>query len=257
MRKMIGLFLAVALVSCKARQTAVRETKANIKSEVETDTIIARHYSSVADFSTLSIRARAHYEDAHNEQNVTAEIKMQKDRKILISIRVLGITMAKALVTPDRVQYYSKLDGSYFDGDFTMLTKWLGTPLDFTKVQNLLIGAALEDLTKGNYEFAVDDKRFKLSASDGDIFKAFWFEAGKGLLKSENIVQPALQRSVEVDYPGYSDYQAGALPSSIAIAAKQEKGTTHIDIEYNQATFNETLSFPYSVPDGYERIFID
>jgi hypothetical protein len=32
---------------------------------------------------------------------------------------------------------------------------------------------------------------------------------------------------------------------------------TEILIDYNSITFNEDLSFPYSVPDGYDRIFIN
>jgi hypothetical protein len=29
-----------------------------------------------------------------------------------------------------------------------------------------------------------------------------------------------------------------------------------IDLDYNNITFNEALSFPYSVPNGYNRIII-
>jgi len=32
---------------------------------------------------------------------------------------------------------------------------------------------------------------------------------------------------------------------------------TTITIDYNNVTFNEELSFPYSVPEGYERISIN
>jgi hypothetical protein len=36
----------------------------------------------------------------------------------------------------------------------------------------------------------------------------------------------------------------------------QKKGKTEISIDYNSITLNEDLSFPYSVPNGYDRIFI-
>jgi hypothetical protein len=41
------------------------------------------------------------------------------------------------------------------------------------------------------------------------------------------------------------------------INAVQKKAKTEILIDYNSITFNEDLSFPYSVPDGYDRIFIN
>jgi hypothetical protein len=257
MKNISVLLIGLLLIGCKARQAAVSESSAAGKKAVAADTLIARHYQSAAVYKTLNIRAKAHYQDEQNEQNVSAEIKIEKDRKILVSVRVLGITMAKALITPDRVQYYAKLDGTYFDGDFAKLSKWLGTPLDFGKVQNLLTGIALDDLTKGRYDFSVDGKRYKLSAEENGILKTFLFEAGKALLKSESLAQAKPGRTLRIDYPGYSDYPSGALPSEINIEAVQEKGKTNIDIEYGQATFNEDLSFPYSVPDGYERINID
>jgi hypothetical protein len=46
------------------------------------------------------------------------------------------------------------------------------------------------------------------------------------------------------------------LPAAIEINAEQEKGKTAISIKYNTINLNDELSFPYSVPDGYERIFI-
>jgi hypothetical protein len=44
-------------------------------------------------------------------------------------------------------------------------------------------------------------------------------------------------------------------PYTIKLNQKSEKTT--ININYNSITFNEELSFPYSVPNSYERIFIN
>jgi hypothetical protein len=47
--------------------------------------------------------------------------------------------MAKASITPTSVSYY----GTYFEGDFSALSQWLGTDLDYNKIQNMLLGEAL------------------------------------------------------------------------------------------------------------------
>jgi hypothetical protein len=52
-------------------------------------------------------KANAKYSDDQQSQNVTAEIKIKKDQQILV-IRFLGITMAKASITPTSVSYYEK-----------------------------------------------------------------------------------------------------------------------------------------------------
>ena len=177
---------------------------------------------------------------------------------ILISIRFLGITMAKALITPTEVKYYEKINGNYFEGDYSLLSRWLGTDLDFNKVQHLLIGQALDDLTKGNFSTSIEDKLYKLEDnSDIATTKAYYFESSNFLIKKQIVTQSEKERTVQIVYPNYSDFNQMALPASILIDAMQQKGKVNISIDYNTVTFNEDLSFPYSVPEGYERIFIN
>jgi hypothetical protein len=254
MKRYIAILLLIALASCKSK-AVVAEAGAGKK--LAPEKIIENHYSNKKEFTTLYIKANAHYEDAKQSQNVTAEIKIKKDEAILVSIRFLGITMAKALITPTEVKYYEKLNGKYFEGDYSMLSKWLGTDLDFKKVQNLLVGQALDDLRKGKYITSIEDTFYKLSQTDGNTSKDYFFEGGRFALKKEKISQQQQDRNLLVFYPGYTDYNQVALPTSIIIEAAGKNNKTNINIDYTNVTFNEELSFPYSVPDGYERIFIN
>jgi hypothetical protein len=176
---------------------------------------------------------------------------------ILVSIRFLGITMAKALITPTEVKYYEKINGKFFEGSYDTLSQWLGTTLDFQKLQNMLTGLALDDLTKDNYTAAIEDPYYKLSASNGNTSKDFFFEGAKFLLKRENIQQQSQQRSVQIAYPNYTDYPQMTLPTELLIEALDKDAKTNISIQYNSAAFNEPMTFPYSVPEGYQRIYIN
>lgn len=242
--------------SCKPKAALLAEGKA--KERLTSDTIIKNHYANRKDFSTLYIKANAHYEDKNQSQKVTAEIKIKKDEKILISIRVLGITMAKALITPKEVKYYEKINSNYFEGDYSLLSRWLGTDLDFNKVQNLLLGQALDDLSKGNYTASIENTLYKLQDNlDLNTSKTYYFESGKFLLKKEVVSQTEKDRMIQILYPNYTNDNLMVLPTNIEVEATQKKGKVNIAIDYNSVSFNEDLSFPYSVPEGYERIFIN
>lgn len=257
MNKYIGLVLLVLLCSCKARKP-VAGGNSNADKKMAADKIIESYYNNKLDFKTAYIKANARYEDDKSTQNVTAEIRIKKGEIILVSVRFLGITMAKALITPTEVKYYEKLNGKYFEGNYAALSQWLGTDLDFGKVQNLLIGQALDDLKKGSYESSVADKLYKLeSTGSGNTAKNFYFESEKFLLKKQEIAQASQQRMLQVIYPGFNTYNEGAMPTGLDINANQKKGKTTINIEYNSVTFNEEMAFPYSVPSSYERIFIN
>ena len=43
-----------------------------------------------------------------------------------LTLKFFGIPMAKALITPTRVSYYEKINNTYFDGDYSILTKMIG-----------------------------------------------------------------------------------------------------------------------------------
>lgn len=261
MRKAMYVFAVILLAGCKSKQvfvdtktptTVVKEDSLALTSEK----IIASHYSNKIDFSTLYIKASAKYKHDDNSQSVTAEIKIRKDEQILVSIRVLGITMAKALITPKEVKYYEKLNGTYFEGDYEALSRWLGTDLDFAKIQNMLIGQPIDDLTKQKYTFTETDKFYKLNTKEGGTDKSFFFEAEHFLLKKQEINQPEKERNFEANYPNFQEYSAAILPASLTINAFQKQEKTTLIIDYNSISFNEELTFPYSVPDGYDRIYI-
>ncbi len=249
------LFCSVTLVSCKSKGL-IAESKAVAK--ISAAQIIENHYNSAKNFKTLYIKSDVDYKDKDQSLNVTAEIKIKKDEKILVSIRFFGITMAKALITPTQVQYYEKAGNKYFEGNYASLSQWLGTDLDFQKVQNMLIGQAIDDLKKGKYKTDIQDKLYKLeSIADQNMEKAFYFEAANFLIKKQQIMQTAKNTKLNVFYPNYKDYPTMGLPTGIEIEASDNEKKTNIYIDYNTVNFDEEFSFPYSVPNGYERIFID
>lgn len=256
MKKYIGLATIFVLFSCTAKKTLVAEIVAN--KELTSEKIIEKHCNDKMSFSTLYIKSSASYKDDKKSQNVTAEIKVKKGEKILISIRFLGITMAKALITPDKVQYYEKINGSYFEGNYGALSQWLGTDLDFQKVQNMLIGESFDDLKIGKYDAILEDKLYKLSASsNAGINKTFYLGSDTFLIKKQEISQTAKGRMLQVSYSERKEASESFLPLRIAIEAIQNSGKTNININYNSVSFNEDLSFPYSVPESYERVFIN
>lgn len=258
MRKILALIFALAaLASCKTKQAAATVTEQAVGESKAANEIITGHYKNKKDFKTLKISASADYKDDKQSHSMTAEIRIKKDETILVSVRFLGITMAKAIITPKRVSYYEKIGNKYFDGDYAMLSRWLGTELDYNKVQNIFLGEAMDDLTKGTYQASVENGQYKLVSKKGTIMKQFLFEGANYLLKKQSIAQSGPEpRSLDINFPAHKEYPKAILPADIKIDAEQ-KDKVHIRIEYNSVTFDEDLSFPYSVPEGYDQIFLD
>jgi outer membrane biogenesis lipoprotein LolB len=241
--------------SCKSKKAVV---SIDNNKEISVDNIIKNAYKNDTEFNTLYIKSSIRYESEKQSQNLTAEIKIKKNEIILVSIRFLGITMAKAIITPDEVKYYEKLGSSYFEGNYAILSKFLGTDLDFNKVQNLLIGKPIDDLQKGKFDYTIQDNRYKLEDnSQKNTTKICYVETDKFLVGKQEIIEKEFDRSFQIEYQNYSPYSQVMLPSSLIINAQQKNEKTKINIDYNTITINEELSFPYNTPEGYKRVFIN
>lgn len=257
MNRIIVLLVIIAMVSCKPKAAVTSTTVTEAVDDMKAAKIIDNHYNNKSDFSTLYIKANARFSDEKQTQNVTAEIKIKKDQQILVSIRFLGITMAKASITPTSVSYYEKIKGTYFEGDFTALSQWLGTDLDYNKIQNMLTGEALDDLNKGKYTKILLDNMYRLDdASNGNTQKSYYFNPNDFTVNKQQVSQTDKNRNIQISYPERVAYKEANLPASVEIKTEQPKGKSEINLNYNSVSFNEELSFPYSVPDGYKRIII-
>ena len=259
MRKIIPLLLLVLVVSCKARQkVAAPQTVATTVSNETVSNIVSNHYAIKRDFKTAFFKADVDYTDPKQSLGLSADIRIKKDEIILVSVKMLGITMAKAIITPTQVRYYEKMNSKFFEGDYKTLSDWLGTELDFKKVQNMLIGQAMDDLNKGKYSVVTEENSPKLEeVSTGNFAKAFVFDPNSFSLQRQEIRQQSPERKLLVNYSDYKSYSECVLPMQLIIFALQNNETTSIAISYKNAAFNEEMSFPYSVPSGYERININ
>jgi Domain of unknown function (DUF4292) len=252
---LVSFLFSLALVSCKSKTAVVNVSKNENRKSV--NKIIENYYNNKNEFSTLYIKASVQYASEKQNQNITAEIKLKKDEQILVSIRFLGITMAKASITPAKVSYYEKVKGTYYEGDFSALSQLLGTDLDFNKVQNMLLGRAIDNLKEGKYTETFADQVYRLDeASDGNTKKSFYIDGNNFTINKQEITQTKEERMIQVVYANKKEFKEMILPLTLNIDSYQKKGKAEINLEYNSVSFNEELSFPYSVPNDYKRIII-
>ena len=245
------LILSFLVFSCKTVQLV---TNGVASKKTTIDQISKGHLSNFKDFRTLNIRSSVSYEDQKNSQSVSVDIRILKDETIWLNVKFLGFPAAKALITPTKVSYYEKLNKTYFEGDFTLISNWLGTELDFNKVQNLLLGKAIENITKDDFIAAiVNNSYFLYEKKINNIQKEFTFEAESYFLKNETINQPSENRSLEIDYNSYQLIKKHVFPKEFVVKANENKSVI-IEIEYNKIEVNSAVSFPFSIPNGYNKI---
>ncbi|MBC7438499.1 MAG: DUF4292 domain-containing protein [Flavobacterium sp.] len=252
---LVSFISSLALVSCKSKTAVVEVSKNENRKSV--NKIIENYYNKKNEFKTVYIKAAVAYASEKQNQNVSLEIKLKKNEQILVSVRFLGITMAKASITPTKVSYYEKIKGTYYEGDFSAISELLGTDLDFDKLQNMLLGRAIDNLKEGKYSETFTDQVYRLDEeSDGNTKKSFYIDGNNFTINKQEITQTKEGRMIQVVYSNKKEFTEMTLPLTLNIDSYQKNGKAEINIEYNTVSFNEELSFPYSVPNDYKRIII-
>ncbi|MDX1603097.1 MAG: DUF4292 domain-containing protein [Salinimicrobium sediminis] len=250
------LLTLIFLTSCGGARKAKMGTTAPEDAAVAA--VVASHYENEVDVNTMQGKLSLNYQTEERNQSVTVNFRMKKDETIWMSGQLLGIPLAKVMITPNSVQFYEKITGTYFDGDFSLLSDLLGTPLDFQKVQNLLLGQAIYDLRDERYKLTESTRGYQLEAVNNEFLKRmFLLDAGNFKALAQQLGQPRENRSVTVTYPQYQKVEGQLFPGQIQILANDGAENTRIDMTFRGIEFNVPVSFPFSIPSGYEEITIE
>ncbi len=247
-------FSMMFLYSCKGTKAV---STSGIK-KLSAEKIISNHYTTAFDFETLNARIKVKYDDGKKSFSPNATIRFEKDKTIWVSVKMLGITLAKALITPNKVSYYEKINNTYFEGDFKLLSEWLGTELDFDKVQQMLLGEALFNLRDNKYKSSISDQSYQLKPkTELALFERLFFvHPDTFKMVEQQLKQPLENRNLNIKYLSYQKVGNQDFPKRISIEAFQADDKTAIDLEYKVVDYNARVSFPFKIPSGYKEVVI-
>jgi hypothetical protein len=256
MKRIIYLAAVVLMVSaCKTAKTTAGISIPNISSKK----IVKNHYK--ADFykKTINASIKLRYDDGDLVQSISIKMRMEKDSAIWMSGRFLGLTMAKIYITPNSVQFYEKMGKQYFKGDFKLLSNFLGTEVDFDIIQNLLLGQALSNLEDRDLDAEIVDDSYKLVPEDqAKLFDIlFWVNPENFKMNKQEIRQTKLQKKIAVNYVDYQTISNVVFPKKINVIAVDKSDRVLLDLEYRSVVFDQRVSFPFSIPSGYDQIKIN
>jgi hypothetical protein len=248
------LIIGLSFLSCKSSKIDRNKMPVGMTAK----NIIQHHYDNSFDKETVIARLKIKYIGKNSLPGVTASLRIKKDEIIWISLYKLGFPVGKALITKNRVSYYEKINRTYFDGDFTLLSKWLGTELDFDKVQNLLLGQAILDLKTKKYTVNLKINKYQLTPKKSfDLFNAlFLINPDNFKIDSQKIYQKNKNKSLTIQYNNYVKVDNEDFPKKIHITASDKKNKSIIDINYRSIGFNDPVSFPFKIPRNYKQMVL-
>ena len=251
--KIIAVFICLFFVGCKSTKRISSSGDLNTKlSSIE---LIKKHQNQDVQFRTMQSKVKVEYNQGDRSESYTINLRMEKDKVIWMSA-TLGIVRAK--ITPEKVSFYNKLDNTYFDGDFSLISNLLGTDLNFDNVQRLLLGEAIFDLDSQIYNTEIHEESYVLFPEDQNTLYEIFFLLNPSHFKmdSQQLAQPLERRMLQIDYKNYQEVDKQIVPEIIKVIALEDNEETIVNMQFRSVTLNSELRFPFRIPSGFDEIEI-
>lgn len=252
----VGHYIALVsmlFIGCKS----TKEIKDNEKTaKIKTAKIIKNHYAKKSNFNTLKASLKIKLKTAEKEENFTANVRILKNEKIWVSIGKLGYTGAKILITPTKVQYYNKLESTYFDGDFSLISNWMGTILTFNQLQSVLLGETMFPIKSSLYKSEVLTNGYLLIPEQQQKLVEHYITINPSnfKIKAQEISQPKSYRVLNIEYNRYQEVSTQLFPLLTIISMVEKTTETQVEINYKNIYLNQELRYPFNIPTNYKEI---
>lgn len=245
------IFILSVCIGCGSTKSLT--SSGAIKESMTSKQILKENGRQTANFNTLQAKVKIDFTDGEKSNGVSVTMRIEKDKVIWLSA---PLGAARAMITPEKVSYYNKLENEYFDGDYSLLSELLGIELDFNKVQNLLLGEMIFGTTDETFLVSNNDVSYVLHPQDQkSVFEILYlFNPGHFKLDSQQLTQSEQKRFLQVDYKTYQLVSKEILPELINIVAVEDNSEVKIDLEYKSISLNEEVRFPFEIPSDYKEI---
>jgi Domain of unknown function (DUF4292) len=217
--------------------------------------IYSKLQSHHINFNTFSAKIKVNYEGSDGKDyEFNAFLRMEKDKIIWVSVNaLLGIEAFRVLITPDSVKVVNKLDKRYQLQSVSHLQEISHLPFDFKTLQDLIIGNTV--YLDSNIAFYRKIENGVSLLSIGKSFRNYiTLNAADLTIRHSKLddIDVLRARSCDITYGDYEkkDTLFFSTYRKISVA---EKAKLDIELAFKQYSFNENLSFPFTIPKNYKR----
>lgn len=248
--------VATTLMACKTKKkvVGVAPTEVNELSIKKAENISLLKSKDLI-FNTLSVKAKAKIEIGGNKNSATMNIRMEKGRRIWVSITALaGIEVARALITPDSVKVRNNFQSVYLKKPFSYLHRYANQQISFAWLEAILSGNTIPDFVNEKADIKDVNGLWVLEGEKEKLAYKVFFDAVMKV--TENTINDVnAGQALKVVYTGTRQPLGDNLfPEGVTINSMSNTKIVNIELEYSGAQRNVPLEFPFTVPAKYEAL---
>jgi hypothetical protein len=260
----IGVF---ALSSCKSTKKALKKP---IK-ERGFDYLYSKMKENQVNVDYFNAKLNIiYYQDKKSKTELKGQLRMKTDSIIWLTVSpALGIEALRMVLTPDSIKMVNRLNKTYLLGDYKLIKDLLNTTIDFSIIEDLLLGNDLSQYSVKKIKVKVDKDMYNISILKRRKLKKyirnqnnmslilindFWIDPYTYRIKKMKLTEFGdLSKSLVVYYDDYSVIDGQMVPLSITIDVYAENRLT-IKIKYKKVVIDKPLRFPFKISKKYKKM---
>lgn len=270
---LIGILILIVFASCRSTKKIQKiittpphkdttQIVATVSEDLKADSIKFIHnafqkiQNNRIDFKTFSAKIKVHYQASDGKDNdFTAYVRILKDSLIWVRISstIIDYEAFRLLITRDSVKLINNLDKTIELRSASYLQDVIHIPLNFTTLQDLLIGNPV--YLDSNIVYYKKEPTHLVLMSVGNIFKNYLM-VNKNNYTVEHSklddIDVTRARTCEITYSDYAPLDSTFF-SSYRQVSVTEKSSVDIQLNFKEYNFNKQLSISFKIPKNYKR----
>jgi hypothetical protein len=246
-----SIVLGLLFLGCKS--TKIVQSIETMDPNISVKQIVKKHNKSRTEFNTLQGRLKVEYIQDDRSETHTLTLRMEYDKTIWINA---FLNMVRVKITPEHVRFYNKLDNTYFDGDYALISDFLGTDLQFENLQNLLLGEAIFDIKSKEFKKKTHPNSYMLIPKQSNaIFELLYLiNPTYFKLDTQQVSQTLGQNVLKIHYRSYQKVEGLTLPENMGITATNANEQMTLNLNIKSVSLDQPLRFPFNIPKGFKAI---
>jgi hypothetical protein len=271
--KLLIVCCLLAMVSCKARKKAISATNAptpattTVQAPPQTANTVnipitppdlstvrsqlALIKSRQVNFNTFSAKANTKLDINGDNNDVTLNIHINKGKMIWVSITaLLGIEVARAVITPDSIKVINKLQGVYLKKPFSFIYQFASRQVNYKTIEALLVGNAMPEVLTERSRITSDLGNVTLAGNLDELIYSLVLGTNMRVTQF-NLTNTDAGQALLVNNSAFIQVSNRLVPSQIDILSTIQDKKIQANLRYTKVDFDQQLEYPFNIPERY------
>lgn len=232
------------LFSCAPKKRMIDETESTAKSS-----LVEAYEENILSYDQVEMVSDVNYSGEGMSLDFSGVFRMKSNEKIWGSFKKFGFEVARVLITNDSIFVLNRFQSSYMVDDLSRLKSMSGVPLEFTDLEQILLGGSFwtDELVQVN-----DSTLTKIATVKNEVVEAKHI-FGEEQLVRKSVIQSQSNGELTIEYGDYNSVDIASLAMIRDITAFRKNSVMKVRLKTTNFDLESVKSMPFEIPSNYTR----